>query len=129
ASTAATLLVALTCYGQPEVRQNALDAGFDYFLTKPPDPAVLQKLLRSQPSGNNRPTARLRAQRAELDKQEKEAVAALKERLKEPRPPLQKLGVLVEEPPAVPSEPVVPPPDKPSPADKLRIAPSPGPGK
>lgn len=46
-----TWLIALTGYGQPEDRQRALAAGFDYHLTKPLDPAVLQQLLLSYNSG------------------------------------------------------------------------------
>jgi CheY-like chemotaxis protein len=38
-------LVALTGYGQQEDQQRALDAGFDLHLTKPVEPAALQKLL------------------------------------------------------------------------------------
>jgi len=66
---------------------------------------------------------RLRAQRAELEKLEKEVMDALKEKLKEQRQRLQKLGVPVEEQPVAPTKPVPPP------IDKLRIAPPPGPGK
>ncbi len=38
-------LVALTGYGQQEDQQRALDAGFHLHLTKPVEPAALQKLL------------------------------------------------------------------------------------
>jgi len=38
-------LVALTGYGQQEDQRRALDAGFDLHLTKPVEPAALQKLL------------------------------------------------------------------------------------
>jgi CheY-like chemotaxis protein len=38
-------LVALTGYGQQEDQRLALDAGFDLHLTKPVEPAALQKLL------------------------------------------------------------------------------------
>ena len=38
-------LVALTGYGQEEDQRRALDAGFDLHLTKPVEPAALQKLL------------------------------------------------------------------------------------
>jgi CheY-like chemotaxis protein len=43
--TASVRLVALTGYGQPQDRENALEAGFDHFLTKPADPTALQQLL------------------------------------------------------------------------------------
>jgi PAS domain S-box-containing protein len=39
------VLIALTGWGQAEDKQKALDAGFDYHLTKPVDPQVLEKLL------------------------------------------------------------------------------------
>jgi signal transduction histidine kinase/ActR/RegA family two-component response regulator len=38
-------LIAMTGYGQPEDRRRALQAGFDYYLVKPVDPAVLSQLL------------------------------------------------------------------------------------
>ncbi len=38
-------LIAMTGYGQPEDRRRALQAGFDYYLVKPVDPAVLIHLL------------------------------------------------------------------------------------
>jgi PAS domain S-box-containing protein len=38
-------LIALTAWGQEEDKQRSLEAGFDRHLTKPVDPAVLQKLL------------------------------------------------------------------------------------
>ena len=38
-------LIALTGYGQQEDQRYALDAGFDLHLTKPVEPAALQKLL------------------------------------------------------------------------------------
>ncbi len=41
----ATLLVALTGYGQAEDRQRAYDAGFDEFIVKPVDPARLTQIL------------------------------------------------------------------------------------
>jgi PAS domain S-box-containing protein len=40
------LIVALTGWGQKEDKQRALDAGFDEHLTKPMDPAVLERLLQ-----------------------------------------------------------------------------------
>jgi CheY-like chemotaxis protein len=43
--TKAVFLVALTGYGQDEDRRQAEEAGFDAHLTKPADPAILQKLL------------------------------------------------------------------------------------
>jgi CheY-like chemotaxis protein len=41
----ATLLVALTGYGQAEDRQRSYDAGFDEFIVKPVDPARLTQIL------------------------------------------------------------------------------------
>jgi two-component system CheB/CheR fusion protein len=40
-----TVLVALTGYGQEKDRQQSQEAGFDAHLTKPADPAALEKLL------------------------------------------------------------------------------------
>jgi PAS domain S-box-containing protein len=45
ARTASALLVALTGYAQPEDQRRALDAGFDVHLAKPPDLAVLDRLM------------------------------------------------------------------------------------
>lgn len=41
----AVRLVAITCYGQAEDRQRALDAGFDAHLTKPVSPERLADLI------------------------------------------------------------------------------------
>jgi CheY-like chemotaxis protein len=41
----AVFLVAITGYGRPEDRRQALDAGFDVHLTKPVDPQHLTELL------------------------------------------------------------------------------------
>ncbi|HSS48994.1 MAG TPA: ATP-binding protein [Thermoanaerobaculia bacterium] len=38
-------LIAMTGYGQPEDRRRALQAGFDRYLVKPVDPAILSQLL------------------------------------------------------------------------------------
>jgi len=43
---ASTRLIALSGYGREADVQAALDAGFDEHLTKPPDPARLERLLR-----------------------------------------------------------------------------------
>src|SRR5690606_12391953 len=43
----ATLLVALTGWGQESDRQNSAAAGFDHHLVKPVDPGALQELLRA----------------------------------------------------------------------------------
>ena len=43
----ATLLVALTGYGQVEDRQRSYDAGFDDFVVKPVDPARLTQILEA----------------------------------------------------------------------------------
>lgn len=40
-----TVLIALTGWGQEGDRQRAREAGFDYHLTKPVDPAALNELL------------------------------------------------------------------------------------
>jgi signal transduction histidine kinase len=42
-----TILVAVTCYGQPEDRQRSLEAGFDAHLTKPVSPEHLSAVLAS----------------------------------------------------------------------------------
>jgi signal transduction histidine kinase/integral membrane sensor domain MASE1/ActR/RegA family two-component response regulator len=44
-----TVLVAVTGWGQAEDRQRSEEAGFDDHITKPADPAVLEKLLASLP--------------------------------------------------------------------------------
>ncbi len=43
-------LLALTGWGQEEDKRRALDAGFDHHLTKPVDPAVLQRLMEERTS-------------------------------------------------------------------------------
>ena len=40
-------LIALTGYGQPADRRQALEAGFDAFLVKPVDPAELLRIVAS----------------------------------------------------------------------------------
>ena len=47
ASQRPMLIVAVTGWGQEQDKQRALDAGFDYHLTKPVDPAALTDLLIS----------------------------------------------------------------------------------
>jgi PAS domain S-box-containing protein len=42
-----SVLVAMTGYGQEEDRRHAQEAGFDHHMTKPVDPAALEKLLTS----------------------------------------------------------------------------------
>jgi CheY-like chemotaxis protein len=44
-ATAATLLVALTGYGDEEDRRRSREAGFDHHLTKPAEPGALLQLL------------------------------------------------------------------------------------
>jgi signal transduction histidine kinase/ActR/RegA family two-component response regulator len=52
-------LIAMTGYGQPEDRRRALQAGFDCYLVKPVDPAVLSQLLNeSRHRGNRKAAAR-----------------------------------------------------------------------
>jgi CheY-like chemotaxis protein len=41
------IITALTGYGQAEDRRRSREAGFNYHLTKPPDPDVLAALLES----------------------------------------------------------------------------------
>jgi PAS domain S-box-containing protein len=41
------IIAALTGYGQDADRQRSWEAGFDYHLTKPPDPSILESLLAS----------------------------------------------------------------------------------
>jgi PAS domain S-box-containing protein len=42
---AGVIIMALTGYGQPEDRRRSKEAGFNYHLTKPPDPVVLAELI------------------------------------------------------------------------------------
>jgi CheY-like chemotaxis protein len=46
------VLVALTGYGGSEVKQRALEAGFDHYFTKPLDPRVLRSLLEALPKAD-----------------------------------------------------------------------------
>ena len=46
-ATANACLIAVTGYGSEEDRRRALESGFDHHLTKPADPAVLQRLLNA----------------------------------------------------------------------------------
>jgi CheY-like chemotaxis protein len=48
---AATLLIALTGWGQEEDKRRALEAGFDRHLTKPVDPVKLEGALRPAQGG------------------------------------------------------------------------------
>jgi signal transduction histidine kinase/ActR/RegA family two-component response regulator len=50
-------LIAMTGYGQPEDRRRALQAGFDFYLIKPVDPAVLSRLLAEARGGAAREAA------------------------------------------------------------------------
>jgi two-component system, sensor histidine kinase len=45
-------LVAVTGYGRPEDRTRAREAGFDVYLLKPVDPAVLTRIVSSAPRRN-----------------------------------------------------------------------------
>jgi hypothetical protein len=58
---------------------------------EPPRPKTIEQLI-DHLNG-------LRAKKADLEKQERETIAALKERLKEQKEKLQKLGIQLEEPP------------------------------
>ena len=49
---AAVRLVALTGYGQPEDRRQALEAGFDAHLVKPVDPDALLDALETAAAGS-----------------------------------------------------------------------------
>ena len=51
ARDAGVRLIALTGYGQPVDRAAAAAAGFDHHLTKPPDPAALDAVLRAAAGG------------------------------------------------------------------------------
>jgi CheY-like chemotaxis protein len=48
-ATAGVRLIAITGYGSEEDRRKALATGFDYHLTKPADPVLLQDLLAGRP--------------------------------------------------------------------------------
>ncbi|MGB8168513.1 MAG: ATP-binding protein [Chthoniobacteraceae bacterium] len=48
------LIIAVTGYGQPQDRQRALEAGFDYHLVKPVDLGELKALLRDRPRAPDR---------------------------------------------------------------------------
>jgi PAS domain S-box-containing protein len=52
--TANVRLIAVTGYGSEEDRRRAIESGFDYHLTKPAEPAELQRLLAgsAEPNGN-----------------------------------------------------------------------------
>jgi PAS domain S-box-containing protein len=52
------IITAITGYGQESDRQRSWDSGFDYHLTKPPDPEILESLLASP---RRRPCATSRA--------------------------------------------------------------------
>jgi signal transduction histidine kinase/ActR/RegA family two-component response regulator len=54
-------LIAMTGYGQPEDRRRALQAGFDCYLVKPVDPAVLSQLLSEYRHRGARPPAQARS--------------------------------------------------------------------
>ncbi len=41
------IIAAVTGYGQESDRQRSFDSGFDFHLTKPPDPSILESLLKS----------------------------------------------------------------------------------
>jgi len=51
-------LIAMTGYGQPEDRRRALQAGFDCYLVKPVDPALLSQLLNQAGHRGSRPAVR-----------------------------------------------------------------------
>lgn len=46
-------LIALTGYGQPSDRTDALEAGFDEHIVKPVEPDALQRILAAAPTGSN----------------------------------------------------------------------------
>jgi hypothetical protein len=50
----------MTGYGQPEDRRRALQAGFDCYLVKPVDPAVLSQLLNESRHRGDRKSAAAR---------------------------------------------------------------------
>lgn len=49
---AATVLIALTGYGQEEDRRQAFAAGFDHHMVKPTSIYALEEMLRSLPANN-----------------------------------------------------------------------------
>jgi CheY-like chemotaxis protein len=51
---ATPLLVAITGWGQEESRREALEAGFDFHLVKPAEPAQLQRILANLAEGASR---------------------------------------------------------------------------
>jgi PAS domain S-box-containing protein len=50
------IIAALTGYGQDSDRERSWDAGFDYHLTKPPDPTLLESLITSPRSRDRTPS-------------------------------------------------------------------------
>jgi two-component system CheB/CheR fusion protein len=50
--TRGTILVAVTGWGQSEDRRRSKEAGFDYHLVKPVDPATLRRLLQALKARN-----------------------------------------------------------------------------
>lgn len=48
-----TIIIALTGYGRESDRERSFEAGFDFHLTKPPDPSTLESLL-ALPTGSGR---------------------------------------------------------------------------
>ena len=54
ANGSAVTLVAFTGYGQDEDRRHSKEAGFDFHLVKPADPAVLQRVLASHKNGSGK---------------------------------------------------------------------------
>jgi PAS domain S-box-containing protein len=50
------IIAALTGYGQDADRERSWDAGFDYHLTKPPDPILLESLVTSPRSRDRGPS-------------------------------------------------------------------------
>ena len=48
-ATARANLVAITGYSSEEMRRRAYESGFEHFLTKPADPAELERLLAALP--------------------------------------------------------------------------------
>jgi two-component system CheB/CheR fusion protein len=49
------VIAAVTGYGQEEDRRRSFEAGFDYHVTKPPDPGILETLIASSSSFGKRP--------------------------------------------------------------------------
>jgi CheY-like chemotaxis protein len=80
-------LVALTAYSGPEHERRAREAGFDYHLVKPADPAAVEELLQmvSQVLKLASRTEALAQQSVELARETRDLIGGTKEDLREVR--------------------------------------------